>query len=54
MQYDNWLFGVQVVYFVPAACVVAGLLVAYSERMGTIARRHRLRVPVGGRHVLFG
>lgn len=37
IQYDNWLFGVQVVYFMPAACVVAGLLVAYSERVGTIA-----------------
>jgi hypothetical protein len=37
IQYDNWLFGVQVVYFMPAACVVAGLLVAYSERAGTTA-----------------
>ncbi|MFL6284266.1 MAG: hypothetical protein ACJ74Q_14075, partial [Pyrinomonadaceae bacterium] len=37
IQYDNWLFGVQVVYFMPAACVVAGLLVAYSERVGTRA-----------------
>jgi hypothetical protein len=37
IQYDNWLFGVQVVYFMPAACVVAGLLVAYSERVGTTA-----------------
>jgi hypothetical protein len=36
IQYDNWLFGVQVVYFMPAACVVAGLLVAYSERPGTM------------------
>lgn len=35
IQYDNWLLGVQVVYFVPIACVVAGLLVAYSERMRT-------------------
>lgn len=35
IQYDNWLFGVQVVYFVPVACVVAGLLFAYSERVGT-------------------
>lgn len=35
IQYDNWLFGVQVVYFVPIACVVAGLLCAYSERVGT-------------------
>ncbi len=35
IQYDNWLFGVQVVYFVPIACVVAGLLFAYSEKTGT-------------------
>jgi hypothetical protein len=35
IQYDNWLFGVQVVYFVPIACVVAGLLFAYTERTGT-------------------
>lgn len=35
IQYHNWLFGVQVVYFMPAACVVAGLLVAYSEKVGT-------------------
>ncbi|HEX8293977.1 MAG TPA: hypothetical protein VF570_19640, partial [Pyrinomonadaceae bacterium] len=34
IQYDNWLFGVQVVYFVPIACVAAGLLVAYWERVG--------------------
>lgn len=37
IQYDNWLFGVQVVYFTPVACVVAGLLFAYSERTGTTA-----------------
>ncbi|MBV9928263.1 MAG: hypothetical protein JOZ96_24805 [Acidobacteria bacterium] len=37
IQYDNWLFGVQVVYFVPIACVVAGLLFAYSEKVGTAA-----------------
>jgi hypothetical protein len=37
IQYDNWLFGVQVVYFVPIACVVAGLLFAYSEKTGTAA-----------------
>ncbi|MFL6334278.1 MAG: hypothetical protein ACJ754_13275 [Pyrinomonadaceae bacterium] len=35
IQYENWLFGVQVVYFVPAACVVAGLLFAYNEKVGT-------------------
>jgi hypothetical protein len=31
MQFENWLFGVQVVYFVPAACVTTGLIVACSE-----------------------
>jgi hypothetical protein len=35
IQYDNWLFGVQVVYYVPIACVVAGLLCAYTEGAGT-------------------
>ena len=34
VQYENWLFGVQVVYFVPVACVTSGLLAAYSERLG--------------------
>ncbi len=28
MQYENWLYGIQVVYLLPVACVVAGLLVA--------------------------
>ena len=37
IQYDNWLFGVQVVYFVPIACVAVGLFVADSERTGTAA-----------------
>lgn len=37
IQFENWLFGVQVIYFVPVACVVAGLLAAYSERVGTLA-----------------
>jgi hypothetical protein len=35
IQWNNWLFGVQVVYFMPVACVAAGLLVAYWERVGT-------------------
>lgn len=30
-QYPNWLFGVQVVYFVPVACLAACLLLAYSN-----------------------
>lgn len=37
IQSDNWLFGVQVVYFTPVACVAAGLLIAYRERVGTPA-----------------
>ena len=37
VQYENWLFGVQVVYFAPGACVTAGLVSAYSERLGTRA-----------------
>jgi hypothetical protein len=37
IQYENWLFGVQVVYFVPVACVTTGLLLAYHERVGTRA-----------------
>jgi len=35
VQYENWLFGVQIVYFVPAVCVTTGLLAAYSEGLGT-------------------
>lgn len=35
IQWENWLFGVQVVYFMPIACVTTGVLVAYSEKLGT-------------------
>jgi hypothetical protein len=35
IQIDNWLFGVQVVYFMPVACVTTGLLLAYNKRTGT-------------------
>lgn len=35
IQFENWLFGVQVVYFMPVACIVAGLVVAYSEKFET-------------------
>jgi hypothetical protein len=31
VQYENWLWGIQVVYFVPIACVTTGILVAYSD-----------------------
>jgi hypothetical protein len=37
MQFENWLFGVQVVYFVPAACITTGLVVAYSERLSALS-----------------
>jgi hypothetical protein len=30
VQYENWLFGIQVVYFAPLVCVVAALCVAVS------------------------
>lgn len=32
MQYENWLYGIQVVYLLPVACVVAGVLVAQTRR----------------------
>ncbi|MDQ3649308.1 MAG: hypothetical protein M3458_03305 [Acidobacteriota bacterium] len=31
MQHDNWLFGIQVVYFMPIACITTCMLVAYTE-----------------------
>lgn len=31
MQYENWLYGIQVVYLLPVACVVAGVLVAQTR-----------------------
>jgi hypothetical protein len=37
VQYENWLWGIQVVYFVPVACVTTGILVAYSD-LGTVAK----------------
>ena len=30
VQHENWLFGIQVVYFMPVACLTTCLLVAYS------------------------
>jgi hypothetical protein len=30
VQHANWLWGIQLVYFVPIACVTTGILVAYS------------------------
>jgi hypothetical protein len=32
VQHENWLFGVQLVYFAPGACLVAGLLVSTTHR----------------------
>ena len=33
VQFENWVFGVQVVYFMPVACVTSGLLLAYNKRV---------------------
>lgn len=30
-QFESWLLGEQIIYFMPAACLTTGLLVAYSE-----------------------
>ncbi len=30
-QFENWLFGVQIVYFVPIVCLTTGLLLCYSS-----------------------
>ena len=38
VQYENWLFGVQVVYFVPVVCVIFCLVVAASPALGARAR----------------
>ena len=32
VQYENWLFGVQRIYFVPVACITTSFVVAYSRR----------------------
>jgi hypothetical protein len=37
VQHENWLWGIQLVYFVPVACVTTGILVAYSG-LGTIPK----------------
>jgi len=31
VQYDNWLLGMQVIYFMPVACVTTCLVIAYSQ-----------------------
>ncbi len=30
-QYENWLFGVQIEYFMPILCITTGMVVAYSN-----------------------
>jgi hypothetical protein len=30
-QFENWLLGEQIIYFMPVACMTTGLLVAYSQ-----------------------
>jgi hypothetical protein len=37
VQHENWLWGIQLVYFVPIACVTTGIVVAYSG-LGTIPK----------------
>jgi hypothetical protein len=31
VQYENWLWGIQLVVFIPIACIIAGLIVSYSN-----------------------
>ncbi len=31
MQYENWLFGIQVVYFMPIACITTCMVVTYTS-----------------------
>jgi len=31
-QFENWLFGVQIVYYLPVLCFVTGLVTAFSKR----------------------
>jgi hypothetical protein len=34
IQYENWLFGVQIIYFIPIFCITTCIIVAYSK-LGT-------------------
>lgn len=38
IQYENWLQGQQVIFFVPVACVTTGLLVASATRLRPLIR----------------
>ncbi len=31
MQWENWLFGVQIEYFLPIACITSGFVIAYTQ-----------------------
>jgi hypothetical protein len=31
MQWENWLFGVQIEYFLPVACITGGFVIAYTH-----------------------
>lgn len=37
-QYDNWLFGTQIIYFIPALCVVGGLLLSQLDSLPLVVR----------------
>ena len=36
MQWENWLFGVQIEYFLPIACVSTGLVLAFTRMNGLL------------------
>ncbi len=36
MQWENWLFGVQIEYFLPIACVSTGLVLAFTRMPGLL------------------
>ena len=38
LQYENWLQGQQLIYFVPIACLTSSLLIASADRLRTDAR----------------
>ena len=31
IQYENWLFGIQIIYFVPILCITTSIIIAYSK-----------------------
>lgn len=38
MQYENWLQGQQLIYYMPVACVTSCLLIAYADRFGSLTK----------------